>query len=108
MGAWGTKGKVCLFREYLGILYAEIQGAPEVEQLQDPDVSGYCNLQDFWGTYKCNGGRCEGYVSSPIAQLSDMHTMLRMPYVHPRAKLQCRTISAPFARVTLMYDSGST
>lgn len=83
---------------------AEIQGAVEVEQLQDRSRCPRRLKLARLLSYKSNVDHYEGYVSSPIAQLSDMHTMLRIPYVHPRAKLQCRTISAPFVRATLMYD----
>lgn len=54
-------------------------------------------------TFKCNVGHYGRHVSSRIGQLSNMHTMLRIPYVHPRAKLQCRAISGPFGRPTLIY-----
>lgn len=53
-------------------------------------------------------GRYESHVTlapASIGQLSNMHTMLRIPYVHPRAKLQCRVISGKTLRpcATLIY-----
>lgn len=99
-----------IIRALTDLTFAREKREKKERRPRDVQMSQRESPCETWQTFRAKVARCRPlwksrYPRASIGQLSNMHTMLRIPYVHPRAKLQCRVISGKTLRpcATLIY-----